>query len=92
MAHRPFIDEPISHLAAWSSRLALFGWAVAALSVLILRADLLETGPALATFASALVFAALAVLLALGAFITIWQQGLSGLGRAVRWAAVSSRS
>ena len=84
MARRPFIDEPPSLLAVWSSRLALFGLAVAALSVLILRSGILEVGPALTTFAGALVFAALAVLLALGAFVTIWRQGYSGLGRAVR--------
>ncbi len=84
MARRPFIEEPMSLLAAWSSRLAIFALTVAALSLLILRANLLETGPALATFGAALVFAALAVLLAFGAFITIWRQGLSGLGRALR--------
>ncbi|HZL31434.1 MAG TPA: DUF1499 domain-containing protein [Pseudolabrys sp.] len=84
MAQRPYIEQPMSRLAAWSSRLALFALAVAALSVLILRANLLETGPALATFAAALIFAALAMLLAFGAFIVIWRQGLSGLGRAVR--------
>lgn len=84
MARRPFIDEPPSLLAVWSSRLAMFGLAVAALSVLILRSGLLEVAPALATFASALVFAVLAVLLALGAFVTIWRQGYSGLGRAIR--------
>lgn len=84
MARRPFIDEPVSFLAAWSSRLALFALAVAAMSVMILRAGVLEVGPALATFAAALIFAALAVLLALFAFIAIWRQGLSGLGRAIR--------
>lgn len=84
MARRPFIEEPMSRLALWSSRLAIFAVVVAALSLLILRADLLETGPALATFASALVFAGLAILLAFGAFVTIWRQGLSGLGRALR--------
>ncbi len=84
MARRPYIEEPMSLLATWSSRLALFSLAVAALSVLILRADLLETGPALATFAAALVLAGLAIVLALGAFVTLWRQGLSGLGRALR--------
>ncbi len=84
MARRPFIDEPLSLLAVWSSRLALFGLAVAALSVLILRSGLLDTGPALATFGAGLAFAALAVVFAFGAFVTIWRQGLSGLGRALR--------
>lgn len=84
MARRNFIDEPMSLLAIWSSRLSIFALVVAAMSLLILRANLLETGPALATFGAALVFAMLAVLLAFGSFVTIWRQGLSGLGRALR--------
>jgi uncharacterized protein (DUF1499 family) len=84
MARRPtFGDEPVSRLAAWSSRLALFALAVAVLSVIIVRSGLLEIVPSLATFAAALVFAALAVLLALASFITIWRQGLSGLGHSI---------
>jgi uncharacterized protein (DUF1499 family) len=84
MARRPtFGDEPKSQLAAWSGRFALFALAVAALSIVIVRSGLLEIVPALATFAAALVFAGLAVLLSLLAFIVIWRQGLSGLGSAV---------
>ena len=84
MARRPsFDDEPVSRLAAWSGRLALFALAVAALSVIIVRSGLLEIVPALATFAAALVFAALAILLAFASFVVIWRQGLSGLGRAI---------
>jgi len=84
MARRPsFNNEPVSRLAAWSGRLALFALAVAALSIIILRSGLLEIVPALATFAAALVFAALAVLLALASFVVIWRQGLSGLGYAL---------
>jgi uncharacterized protein (DUF1499 family) len=84
MARRPsFGDEPVSRLAAWSGRLVLFALAVAVLSVIILRSGLLEIVPALATFAAALVFAALAVLLALASFVVIWRQGLAGLGYAV---------
>lgn len=73
----------MSRLALWSSRLAWFALAVAALSVIIVRSGMLEILPALATFAAALVFAGLAVLLAFAAFIAIWRQGLAGLGRAV---------
>ena len=84
MARRPtFGDEPKSQLAAWSGRFALFALAVAALSVIIVRSGLLEIVPALATFAAALIFAALAMLLSLAAFIVIWRQGLSGLGSAI---------
>jgi len=83
MARRPFNDEPISRLAAWSSRLALFALVVAGLSVIILRSNLLEIEPALATVAAALILAALAIVLASFAFIAIWRQGLAGLGRAI---------
>ncbi len=84
MARRPtFGDEPKSRLAAWSGRFALFALAVAALSIMIVRSGLLEIVPALATFAAALVFAGLAVLLSFLAFIVIWRQGLSGIGSAV---------
>ena len=84
MARRPsFGDEPVSRLAAWSGRIGLFALAVAALSIVIVRSGLLEIEPALATFAAALVFAALAVLLSFLGFIVIWRQGLSGLGSAI---------
>ncbi len=84
MARRPtFGDEPTSRLAAWSGRFALFSLAVAVLSVIILRSGLLEIVPALATFGAALVFAALAVLFAFGAFVVIWRQGLAGFGYAL---------
>jgi len=83
MARRPYNDEPTSKLAAWSSRLAIFALVVAGLSVGILRANLLEIEPALATVAAALVLAALAILLACLSFISIWRQGHAGLGRAI---------
>ena len=84
MARRPsFGDEPMSRLAAWSGRLALFALVVTALSIIILRSGLLEIVPALATFAAALIFAGLAMLLALASFVVIWRQGLAGLGYAV---------
>lgn len=83
MARRPLNDEPVSQLAAWSSRLAIFALAVAALSVAILRAGLLEIQPALATVAAALLFAVVAIGLAFLAFVAIWRNGLAGLGRAL---------
>ena len=60
MARRPLHDEPTSKVATWSSRLGLFAFAVAALSIIIVRSGLLEIVPALATFGAALVFAGLA--------------------------------
>jgi uncharacterized protein (DUF1499 family) len=83
MSRRPFHDVPISKTAIWSSRFAFFAFAVAALSIIIVRSNLLEIGPALTTFAAALGFAALAILLAFAAFVVIWRQGSAGLGRAL---------
>lgn len=82
MLRRPNIDEPLSRLAAWSGRLALFALVAVLLSVIVVRGDLLEIRPALAMFAGALVLAGLAILLSLGAAVVIWRQGLSGIGRA----------
>lgn len=73
----------MSRLATWSGRFALFALVTVVLSIIIMRAGILEIEPALATFAAALVFAALAVLLAFAAFVAIWREGLTGLGRAV---------
>ena len=84
MARRTtFDDEPVSKLAAWSRRLGVFALVVAALSVIILRSGLLEIVPALATFGASLVFAGLSILLAFASFVTIWREGLSGLGYAL---------
>jgi uncharacterized protein (DUF1499 family) len=79
----PLYDVPMSKLAAWSARFAWFSFAVVILSILIVRGGFLEIEPALATFGAALIFAALAILLAFAAFVVIWRQGLAGLGRAV---------
>jgi uncharacterized protein (DUF1499 family) len=83
MLRRPNIEEPLSRLAAWSNRLAWFALVATLISVIVVRGDLLEIRPALAMFAAALALAGLAILLALGAAVVIWRQGLSGIGRAV---------
>src|SRR5471032_2930732 len=84
MARRPsFGEEPKSRLAVWSGRFGLFALVVAGLSIIILRSGILDIEPSLATFGAALVFAALAILLAFASFVTIWRQGLSGLRSAV---------
>jgi uncharacterized protein (DUF1499 family) len=83
MARRPFHDVPVSKTALWAARLAFFALAVAVLSIIIVRSQLLEIGPALTTFGASLVLAALAILVAFAAFVVIWRQGYSGLGRAL---------
>jgi uncharacterized protein (DUF1499 family) len=83
MARRRLPDEPNSKLAIWSRRLALFAVAAALIAIIIVRAGLIEALPGMVTFGGALVFAALGIVLALASFVTIWRQGLRGLGYAV---------
>jgi len=83
MARRRISEEPKSRLAVWARRLALFALAATVLGTLIVRADLLEIVPALATIAGALLLAAAAVMLAIGALVVIWRDGLDGLGAAL---------
>ena len=83
MARRRLTEEPNSRLAVWSRRLALFALVALILSTSIVRVDLLEIVPALATVAGALLLAGAAVILALGALVVIWKDGLGGLGSAL---------
>src|SRR5262249_27489224 len=83
MSRRSLPELPMSKTAAWAARFAFFSLAVAALSIVIVRSQLLEIVPALATFGAALVLAGLAILLAFAAFVVIWRQGYAGLGRAL---------
>lgn len=82
MARRRLAEEPTSRLAIWARRCAFFSLAAAFLSVLIVRSGILELVPALATFAGALLFAVLGIVLAFGAFIVIWKDGINGAGHA----------
>ncbi len=83
MWRRPFAEIPKSRLAIRAWRLALFALLVTVLSILILRLDLLEIVPALATFAAALGCALLAMLLAFASFVPIWRDGAGGLRQAL---------
>ena len=83
MARRRIAEEPMSQTAVWARRLALFSLVACILSIIIVRSGLLEIKPALATFAGALVFAAVSILFAFAAFVVIWRQGTEGLGSAL---------
>ena len=76
-------EEPLSRLAIWARRVAVFSIPVVLLAIVIVRGGLLDLVPGLATFGGALALAAVAILLALGAFVVIWQEGLRGTGHAV---------
>lgn len=83
MARRRLPDEPFSKLAIWARRFALFAVVAALLAIIIVRSGIIEVLPGLVTFGGALAVAAVAILLALMSFVTIWRQGLRGLGYAV---------
>lgn len=88
MARRRLPDEPPSKLAVWSRRFALFSVAASLIAIVIVRAGLLEAMPGIVTFAGALAFAAIGILLALLSLIPIWRQGLSGIGHSVAAIAI----
>jgi uncharacterized protein (DUF1499 family) len=90
MVRRRIIEEPMSRLALWSRRLALFALVAALLSIIIVRSGMLELSPALATFGGALALAVLGMLLALAAMVVIWRQGHAGIGHAVSALAIGA--
>ncbi|QPF86487.1 DUF1499 domain-containing protein [Bradyrhizobium genosp. L] len=77
----PYQQEPVSGFATWSRNLAIFSVVAVLISILIVRFGFLEVKPALATFFGALGCAALSILIGLGAFAAIWQNGTRGMGR-----------
>jgi uncharacterized protein (DUF1499 family) len=82
MPRRRIADEPTSRLAIWARRCAFFSLTAAILSIIIVRSGILELEPALATFGAALLFAVLGIVLAFGAFIVVWKDGVDGVGYA----------
>jgi hypothetical protein len=83
MARHRIIDEPISRLAVWARRVALFSLAATIIAVIIVRSGALDIVPALSTLAGALMLAVVAIMLALGAAMVIWFEGVGGLRQAL---------
>src|SRR5438128_5593177 len=77
----PYQTEPVSALATWSRNLAVFSVVAVLVSILIVRFGFLEIKPALSTFFGGLAIAGLSILVGLGAFASIWQNGARGMGR-----------
>ena len=73
--------EPVSALASWSRRLAVFALVATVVSVIIVRFGFLDFKPALTTFFGALAAAGLSILVGLAAFAAIWQNGSRGMSR-----------
>ena len=88
VARRRVAEEPISKLAIWSRRLALFAIAVVLLVIVIVNLGFLDPVPAIASLAGSLFFAFVAIALAFAAFVVIWRQGSRGLGLAVTALAI----
>ncbi|HZS65092.1 MAG TPA: DUF1499 domain-containing protein [Xanthobacteraceae bacterium] len=88
MLQRRIVEEPVSQLALWARRLALFSLVATVVSIIITRSGLMEIVPALATFAGALVFAVLGMLLALASLVAIWREGVDGLRSALTALAI----
>src|SRR5271163_2146499 len=83
MARRRISEQPTSRLAIWSRRLALFSLAATFIAIIVVRSGALEIVPALSTLGGALALALLAILLAFGAAVWIWKDGVGGIGEAV---------
>jgi uncharacterized protein (DUF1499 family) len=80
MARQRIAKEPVSKLAIWARRCAVFSLAAMVPLIIIVRAGLLEVDPSLAAITGALGVAALGILLAAGALIVIWREGIDGVG------------
>jgi hypothetical protein len=83
MRRKLFAEAPVSRLAIWARRIALFSLAATLIAIVIVRSGALEIVPALSTLAGALLLACLAILLAFGAGIVIWRDGVGGGRQAV---------
>jgi hypothetical protein len=83
MVQRRIAEDPVSQLAIWSRRIALFSLVATFIAIIIVRSGALDIVPALSTLAGALLLAVIAILLAFGAGIFIWRDGLGGLHQAV---------
>src|SRR5258707_9918218 len=83
LTRRRMVEEPVSQLAIWARRLAIFSLLVAVLAIGIEQWGALEIIPVLVTFGAALALALLAMLVAFAAFIMLWLNGGPGVGAAV---------
>lgn len=83
MRRRSFTEENTSSLAIWARRIAMFSLVATFIAIIIVRSGALDIVPALSTLAGALVLACVAILLALGAGISIWRDGVGGGRQAV---------
>jgi uncharacterized protein (DUF1499 family) len=82
-------DEPMSKLAIWARRMALFSLVAVIVSIIIVRSEWLDIGPAITSFVVALAPSIIALALAVAALVVIWIEGLRGLGRSFAAMAIA---
>lgn len=83
MHRRLVFEEPVSRAAVWSRRLAWFSLAMLLLSVLVFRMSQ-PSIQGLVPIAGAYGLVLLALLMAIAAFVRIWQAGHRGVGMAAQ--------
>jgi uncharacterized protein (DUF1499 family) len=81
---RLIIEEPYSRPAKWSPVVAWFAIAVALISVFLIRFHQVDYAAGFVSLGVGLFLALLAILLAVLAFIRIWQEGRRGLSSAIQ--------
>lgn len=80
---RLYTEVRISRLATMSRRFAIFSLPVIVLAIALHRLGLVEYEIAVITLSVGLLVALGGVVLALAAFVVIWNEGLRGLGRSI---------
>ncbi len=87
--YRMILQEPMSRAAAWSRSLALFGFAVGLIGIVMARAGLDATA-AMAVEGGAMAMALCALVLACVAAVVIWRTGYRGVARLLSGAFVAA--
>jgi hypothetical protein len=80
---RLYTEVRVTWLATLSRRIAIFSLPVIVLAIGLHRLGLVEYEVAYITLLAGLAVALLGMLLAIAAFVVIWNEGLRGLGRAI---------
>ncbi|MBS7543362.1 DUF1499 domain-containing protein [Ancylobacter oerskovii] len=86
---RLYVEERMSRLAVWSLRLAVFALPVTLIGIACYATEVFDLESALYTVLAGVALAGLALLVALAAFVVIWNEGLRGLGRVIGAGALA---
>ncbi|HRF07902.1 MAG TPA: DUF1499 domain-containing protein [Xanthobacteraceae bacterium] len=86
---RLYAEIRFSKLALWSWRFAAFALPVYVISVILHRAGAVEYQSAIAILGAALLIALISAVMAVAAFVVIWNEGLKGLGAAMLGLVIS---